>query len=371
MNSEEIISDQIDQYLNGLLSDQDRLIFEEKIKQDAVLASKVNEARIVNEAIYYASLVELKNTIGKDIKNIEYKSPVNWKNISYISASVVTIIGLATYYLAPSNTSKQDSNITSSITNSIKQESTTNHITPVESVVVNKTTTTTTTKPTSDTIKPIQTKNLSNATSDNNSSHSVHNDQQIKTIQDHVKKDSLVILNHSTNTKPLVDAVVCDKVFRINTTPSCNQKQNGQIQIEADKSYIYNFTLDQLKQSGYNALFASLPAGSHQIMITYNKECVYKEKVIIPEKWCGLNESYSFNPDYNEKWVLNYEQGSKGTYSIYDPSGNIIYSDNFGYGVSEWNGIDRLGATVPVGVYIAFINYTDGRKERVELTIIR
>jgi hypothetical protein len=366
LNSEEIISYQIDLYLNGLLSEEEKLIFEEKINQDATLASKVNEARLVNDVIYYASLVELKNTVGKDIKNIKYKTSPNWKNITYISASVVILLGLATYYLIPSKSSKQDTNTPTSITNSIQQ------VPPSDSTIsgeaVDPSKKNKTQKTTSDSINI---KVTPNTTSDNITYSPVNKDQPASFIQDNVKKDTLPIVNHSTNTNSTFTKIVCDKVFKINTTPSCQQKPTGQIQIEADKSYTYNFSIDQVQQSGYHALFSNIAVGTHNIMITYNKECVYKEKVIVPEKWCGLNESYSFNPEYNEKWILNYEQGSSGTYVIYDPSGNIIYGDNFGYGVAEWNGIDRQGLTVPAGVYFAFINYSDGRKERVELTIIR
>lgn len=84
-----------------------------------------------------------------------------------------------------------------------------------------------------------------------------------------------------------------------------------------------------------------------------------------------MNDSYSFNPDYNEKWVFNYETGASGTFTIFDKSGKDIYSNTFGSGNEEWIGNDRQGIPVAVGIYVAIINYSDGRKEKVELTIVR
>src|SRR5690606_37212313 len=100
-------------------------------------------------------------------------------------------------------------------------------------------------------------------------------------------------------------------------------------------------------------------------------DCQYKDLVTIEEKWCPLNSSYSFNPDYGEKWKIRYEEGDKGTFVILDNFGKEVYTNTFGSGYEYWDGTDMYGKIAEIGNYIAILNYSDGRKEKVELTIIR
>ena len=163
----------------------------------------------------------------------------------------------------------------------------------------------------------------------------------------------------------------CDKSFKINTEASCKEKETGSISIISDGAYTYTYQIDIQSKTGSKGLFTNLSAGVYELLVTYDKECTFKKKVSVEEKWCAMNESYSFNPDYNEKWKPIYETGSSGTIIIYDKQGKEMYSLPFGSGNEEWIGNDKQGMAVTVGIYIAVIHYSDGRKEKVELTIVR
>jgi hypothetical protein len=371
LNPQDELSDTIDSYLNRVMPEEERFAFEERIALDETLAAKVNEARLTNEAIYYASLAELKNTIGKDIKNIKYKSSFNWKKTAFISiASVALLSGITTYYIT--NNTKEDA--------SGKQDST-----KTKQSAVRENNTSVTSKAVVDEKKSHQQHTLTkqeaidstqtDITSKQNLTLPADNNlQQVEKIkpadsENTTQKNDPDLTVKKTAPPETDNKINCDKSFKINTEASCKQKETGSIHIISDGAYTYTFQVDIQSNSGSKGTFTNMPAGVYEILVTYGKECTYKKQVSIGEKWCAMNDSYSFNPDYNEKWIFNYETGASGTFTIFDKSGKDIYSNTFGSGNGEWNGNDRQGQPVAVGIYVAFINYSDGRKEKV--TIVR
>jgi hypothetical protein len=372
LNPQDELLDTIDNYLNRVMSEEERFAFEERLALDETLSAKVNEVRLTNEAIYYASLAELKNTIGKDIKNIKYKPSFNWKKASYISiASLVLLSGITTYVFVNNTDNKP-----------VKQDRVKNKQRAIQgnngSVTSEKAV---------DAKKSYQQQPLTIPGKIDSTQKDVpskqnlilpadNNVQQVEKIKPADSGNTLQKNDSDQGIKNIVPPetdtkIACDKLFKINTEASCKQKETGSIHIISDGAYSYTYQVDIQSTSGSKGTFTNMPSGVHEILVTYGKECIYKKKVSIAEKWCAMNESYSFNPDYNEKWILNYETGASGTFTIFDKSGKDIYSNTFGSGNEEWNGTSNQGTTVPVGIYIAFINYSDGRKEKVELTIVR
>jgi len=365
----------IDAYLDNGMSEEERFAFEEKIAQDETLAAKVTEVRLTNEAIYYGSLAELKNTIGKDIKNIKYKETFNWKKASYISiASLVLLSGVTTYLFTTDN---KDESEKSNTTKPIEENQ---HSSKQDNSSV--------TEENTDNKKKVhqeyslETEGKTNATKTDITSAPesiTPTEYSLKSVEETKPADSgnktqthnSDVTDKTIPTPEVAPKINCDKSFKINTEASCKQKETGSIIITSDGAYSYTYHLDIRSTSGSKGTFTNIPAGSYEILVTYGKECTYKKQVSIAEKWCAMNESYSFNPDYNEKWIFNYETGASGTFTIFDKSGKDIYGNTFGTGNEEWNGNDRQGIPVPVGIYFAIINYSDGRKEKVELTIVR
>ena len=357
------------------MSDSERSAFEERIAQNTVLAQKVAEVKAANEAIYYASLAEMKNTIRKDLKNIKYKPPIDWRKAGIISvASLALLSGITTYFVT-----KEDSK-TEQTTIEIKENKVQEN-THQESTVSTKEKTR---------------QQLANTVKSNAEHTEVTNATNIepKTKEFSIQEDIITVKpiteNKNTSVETTIDKTVtepstkkieqpvvkapillCDKTFKISTEASCKEKETGSITILSDGAYSYTYQLDIQSKTGSKGLFTRLSAGSYDLLVTYNKECAYKQKIVVAEKWCAMNEAYSFNPDYNEKWKPIYESGSSGSIIIYDKIGKDIYTLPFGSGSEEWNGIDRQGTPVSVGIYIAIITYSDGRKEKVELTVVR
>ncbi len=375
MNLQDELFDPIENYLNGDMPEAERLAFEERLAQDKTLADRVTEVRAANDAIYYASLAELKNTIGKDLKNIQYKPPVNWKKTGTITLlSLALLSGITTYFVSTKEINltdrKEEENKITTTENSTEQKN-------ISAASKEKISSEGNVSDRSITKVPVDT--LFNKQADNQQSNTAdivirnttsenrntvpENNTKANQSESTDKRNETINVNEEKN--------LCNKSFKINTDASCKEKETGTISIVSDGAYTYTFQVDIQSSKGSKGTFSNLPAGTHDILVTYGKECTYKTKAVVAEKWCAMNTSYSFNPDYSEKWKPVYEQGASGTIHIYDKSGKEIYSMPFGSGNEEWIGNDRQGSSVAVGIYIAFIIYSDGRKEKVDLTIVR
>ena len=377
MNPQDELLEIIDHYLSNGMSDGERFAFEEKMAQDKTLSAKVDEVRAANQAIYYASLAELKATIGQDIKKIKYTPSFNWKQASYISIASLVLISGVTAYLV-SNNKKDTAGKTQS--DSLVQTAEQNPAQQTNIPVSGKT----------DIQKPVENR-LRSTQHTSDTAHKNHNtSSQEKALADqHIENNSKALTTHAasenksqttdnnaTIKKTLTPAatdltIQCDKSFTIHAEAACKQKESGSIAIQTDGAYEYTFQVDNHSTKGSRGYFPNISAGDYDILVTYGKECTYKKKITVGEKWCAMNEPYSFNPDYNEKWTMRYETGASGRFIIYDRSGKEIYSGIFGNGNEYWDGADIHGGIAAIGVYIAVLNYSDGRKEKVELTLVR
>ncbi len=371
------IQETIDNYLNGLMSEKEKTAFEETIAKNGDLASLVEEAKLINEAIYFASLSTLKEKVGKDIKNIKYKSkPSTGK---YLLGAALIVGATTGTYLIANQTTKSSQTTPATIDKSVNTNDviTTKSVVLKDSAIENNSNTSEVkvAQPTeSTTNKPIdRTPNTTLPKKPETEKLSVAPDRQTPKTE----KIKLDTTNKEVMPPKTVKATVpeeqpttpvCMKDYHVKTDASCKQKDNGVITIKSTKPL--QVELDGIESSA-GGVFRDVAAGRHKVVVTYHPTCSFKEEVVVSEKWCPLNSSFSFNPDYGEKWELLYEDGSEGVFIIFNTFGKEIYRDNFGVGEKYWDGSDYQGVTVPIGTYLATINYSDGRKEKVELTIVR
>jgi len=363
--------ERIDQYLNGTLTEAEHEAFEQQLAQDTTLASSVAEMRAANEAIYYGSLAELKQTIGQDVKNIQYKPNQGWKTTRTLSiASLIVVSGITAYLINDQTTNgtsqrQSDTVVQNAQSSGVAEHVSSNAGSPAQPKTIHSSGQTNTETPDHASVnKTAQESIVTDPHTQQQNQETTHTNGEQKTgiATDSAKTKTLP--QHSTEVK-----TVCDKTFTINTLPSCKHSETGSITIQSDETVSYLYQVDDHRSA--RGLFQQLAAGEHQILITYNKTCSYTKKIRVAEKWCGMNESFSFNPEYNEKWSLKYEDGASGTFSIFDRTGKQIYTAPFGSGNEQWNGTDMYGTVVAVGVYIADIRYADGRQEKVNITIVR
>lgn len=377
------ISELIERYLGGEMLPEEQVSFEHKMAGDSNLASMVEETRLTNEALHFANLAVLKEGIGKDIKNIPHRPNSGIKKTVLVSASLL-LAGTLAYVLTTANEPETHSKTNTAVEK--KQEtlkttrqadyerknieevktvppSNSKEITPTEEKkketevdIVNTKATEPEEKPVPSTITTLQKPEEKEV----NPQEEKENTQQPVAVE----KDSIPAKTEKT-------VLPCHRSFEISSTASCKEEANGVVTVHLDNTEDYQFELE-----GYNGSqvvgnqFYNVAAGEYQMVIKY-AACTFKKPVTVSEKWCGSNKSFSFNPEYGERWEIMYAAGEEGTFVIYNARGREVYTANFGNGSEYWDGKDLSGNPAPVGSYFALIKYSNNHVERVELTIVR
>lgn len=362
------------------MPEKERIAFEQQIATDKALAALVEETKFTNEAIYMANLSIIKERVGADIKKITYQPASNLgKYLFMLSLGLITT-GVATYLLYDQPESKQT------------KPSIVKHEQPSEVAVNQKLTDTidqtTTATPSSDQpVQPVAGKTKSAEpvvkTAPNFNQPIEKNNALMDTTKPIItkKQEKLPVAAVSTpDPVSVVDSKTpaqkdsppndCVKNFNLQTAASCKEKATGVITITSNKTTPQQVELDGITQD-FRPTFRAIASGKHTLLIRYNSTCAFEETVVVADKWCPRNNSYSFNPEYGEQWELLYDDGDEGNLVIFSSDGKEIYQHAFGTGPVYWNGADNQGVMAPIGTYVALIYYSDGRKEKVDLTIVR
>ncbi len=355
----------------------ERVSFEKKLAEDPALSNLVEETKLTNEALHFAHLSVLKESIGRDITNIPHNSNGGLKKAVILSASLL-LLGTTGYVLTqnnkPDNAAKTYVFVDSSqyISEVVPQKD----IKFVETPKIDSSSQEETETPKNTAKAPVTTAEVKEIITSKEDTLT-EDSSDVKTK----KEVSLSVEKENTKPQPVIEKdiiavekttvpITCDKTFEISSSPSCKEEATGAIIINTEYKEDYIFLVDGYKKQFSGGKIINLSAGEHNLVINY-AECTYKKTVSISEKWCALNESFSFNPDYGEKWNIQYEDGDQGTFNIYNARGREVYKANFGAGNEYWDGIDLSGNIAPVGNYFVMIKYSDSRIEKVELTIVR
>lgn len=376
MNNEREILETIDQYLGGNMSEEERINFENAMAIDSKLASQVAEIKHTEEAVLLANLSILKGDIGKNLKEIEYK-PASKIKKGHIITSTLLLIGVSVVGISLLSNDEKASPSHEAPAKTVSDSVINEKVAPATPEATHESHETETMLHTPE--KPLNNNSdnsLSPVTDTTHSNNEVRTtepnkktiDSSLTTIKSEIKNNP----DTSSSIKPRTETseVKCDKVFDISATASCPNKATGTISVISDDN-LYNVELDNSRTNHSNGMLYDIPAGKHLVTIKYADECIYKESLIIEKKWCPLNTSYSFNPDYGEKWEIKYQDGDHGVFMIYNGLGKELYKSKFGDGGEYWDGTDADGKLLPTDTYQAIIKYTDGRFEKVILTIAR
>lgn len=98
MNSPLEIAQLIDKYHQGLLSEEERILFEEKIQKDPEFAEQVKMHRMVDTLVHSAGLDMLREQMSVDLKNIDKnRSRKKWWTGGGL-AGVLLLVGSLIYF---------------------------------------------------------------------------------------------------------------------------------------------------------------------------------------------------------------------------------------------------------------------------------
>ncbi len=338
-----------------------------RIKTDAAFSSYVTLNNFASEIVHTTGLELLRDQMRLDLAKIEQKRiRRKWK----IGAGIIAaILGLSIlYYFIKSNEKIK----TFTPNNDQKKHQ------PLEQISNNKINTTennsisTKDKITSNTItQQAITENkildgmdkISTATQTQNSADSTHTSALIVERKKEITSEEKIGKNCSIS----FDAIV---------QHACQGDQNGSILVEQRHilggTAPYSFHIDNPKQQSTLGLFSELAKGNYTITITDSKSCVSSKEISVFEKNCTTKKSFSFNPDYGEKWEMQVNPSKEGSFTIYNRAGIIFKNNNFSQNSTiEWDGSNTHGTLADMGMYMCTINYADGKMELIELSIVR
>ncbi len=374
----------IDRYLRGELAGEELEDFTKNLSDDPGLAEDVAFQSEVNELISVNAYHELRNQMSSDIANIDKGSSSKGFNRTI---SVILIAGLLSiaggYFLLKDNDkessglSKNDNQELVNTDNipSLKLTEAENNATAFE-----------------------QDQSASRVTNPKKSSKNINDDNGVE-IQDNaeslsrVSADTFVLPYQPTtinetnkevkepvstiSDKSELNADPCAKAVikaRWTISEACQARNDGKIEI--DENLIqggeepYRIDLYSGSQKVDPSDLDHLYSGNYTLKITDVNGCLGKWNVKLLEKNCQPT-GVSFSPTQGETWAFNGNDRNSYYLSIYNQAGQLIFKSSLLSGIYEWSGISNAGSMVETGFYVYVVEYTNGKKENGQITVIR
>ncbi|WP_028980622.1 SprB repeat-containing protein [Sporocytophaga myxococcoides] len=356
---------EIDQYLNGELSDDALLKFEKALAEDPTFRTEVENQQLLNEVVLGAELDVLRERIKKDIKQLDQKNNTNkW----LLGGSLLLLISAAAGIgLSINNKSEK----TPSVKNSTEKQ-----------VIINNDSFSRSELPLLSENKRANKKDLTIKPNSNKSperlSDTIQEEQKKETT---LKKETNTIILDTLTTNPLPyqksDPCIGVNInFTVSSTSTCSGASNGEIKVAensikggtAPYSYEFNGSGNFSSLSSYT----NLRPGSYVVKVKDQSGCVKEKSVLVSEKECYKKQTFSFSPEFGETLKIPVSSEEPGTLSIYNRAGLLIFKTKTGQGeIAEWTGTDMTGNLAVAGLYVYIVEYSNGQKENGQITVLR
>jgi hypothetical protein len=365
----------IDQYLGDKLRGEELTHFESKLKTDASFAQEVAEQRMLNDFILEAELKSVRSQLSHDLANIENPSFIK-KNWQWVGLGILATAGFFYYStnhkidsgkIVFEKSNIEISNNEERIITNIKKE--------VHSIKIEN----------NEDKSP-----LKNTITSSNALHSKTQIVAIDTIQNSSNPNISVSAKVTTSNPIIVPSVEIKKIeavtkidcsvsniqFSLTSKATCQNDQKGAIYIQkvsgGTEPYTYLLNNKKIKTN----VIENLSEGKYAIKISDKNGCSTEQFTTVLEENCTRKiqqgEKFNINPTIGESCSIQFNTDKKGTVTIYNRGGKIIYrivnpSSEF----VDWNGADGYGALAEPGLYVYMIDYTDGTKVTGEVNITR
>jgi hypothetical protein len=355
----------IEEYLDGSISDSDRISFEKELQNNPDFQQEVDLVKISNDVVFENRLFEIKNKINADFKNGNTESR-SWNK--YVFGFIaISAIAISSYYYST------QSNPKTNIKESKSTEKVVQHLTSptVEQPTI------TTPSSTKEKAQSITNTNADNSGKiDNNTlpKNNVLENPIYKTdtiIKPGVQKTSLIKKDTiRTITTPIIDLCNNTKITaQFTTATSCKGSSTGVIQIllstikGGKKPYSYS-----INGSAYamENRFNELSTGIYTIKIKDQNNCTQTFQETIKEVTCIVPlDDYSFNPDRGQTWVYNNNTSLSATIQIIEKTGVVVKTFTVQPNQKiEWNGLSNYGERLEMGGYVCMITFENGTIEK-------
>ncbi len=369
MNEELRIFDLIERYYQGVLSEEEKRAVELRAQSDSAFAEYLALHGYSKALVEAAGFDMLRQQMTRDLAGIELKR-TRWKWAASIAAALLVLSALV-YVMKIWKTRKKEISLVLEQKEIFAGKEKTENTTIVLSVYPDR----------------------------------VNNVHRVKSLEQ--KKEDLVIdsgfvfsgapvfvqpvdssgqmetrasqepKNIPTENIETKVSLKCNLSFHPIVSPACKGKEDGVIRIESGSvsggKKPYRFSV-QTSGSLEEGILEGLSKGNYNVIMVDADGCRTIREVTVYERSCTLRKSYSFNPDYGEKWshVFTGNEHSSGNFTIYNRGGIVIVKGSFAENnPAEWYGINTQGMVMEAGLYVCVLEYSGGETETIEISIIR
>jgi hypothetical protein len=352
--------DLIERYLQGGLSEEEHSLVDDKIMNDPSFAAEVRLSEQVNNVVAGANLDRLREKMTNDLAKLDRGNKTKWWTGGALALLITS--GVAYVNLKGDNTSEITNLKNNNKEQTYKESVSTQQEVPVVSSQSKKY------SPSSpDDQKEVQADTFKNtAISDLPIKQEA---QQNTPVNENISKDPV---QNKEDSK--VHSMNCKISFHAIAHATCKGELKGKVDVDMESiaggTSPYVFSMNHTESS--SGIFSDLGEGKHTITIRDKSGCSASKEVMVTGKNCSEKKSFSINPDYGESWKIQFAEGESGHFSIYNKSGIVIFKGSFGSGESnEWNGMKTSGETAETGLYACILEYSTGKKETIQITVIR
>lgn len=366
MNEETTIFDLIEKYHLGLLSDEEKTSVEKRAQIDAAFAEYLKISGLSNELVYVSGLDMLRERMTNDLAALDKKEARRkWKIGAGITVALLLLALLIywTRYAAKKNSTQPD------IQNKKSSDTILNEKVNTGSAEISE----------GNQRKTIlqQKEGTKQTTKDYNPNTSVSSlimkTDSATGVESFVKEEDEFL--NPADTKSNASSK-CDLSFHAIVQASCKGEMSGAIILDEQSLsggvMPYRFHISNSTKESSTGVFSELSNGHYTVTMYDSKSCSYSKEIIVPEKSCTSRKSESFNPDYGETWKIPAAEGEAGDFTIYNRAGITVFKGSFtAHNSAEWQGVNAQGMPVDAGLYVCVIEYSGGKTETIDISIIR
>jgi len=350
MKDENNIYQRIEDYLNGSLSDSEKMLFEKELAENADLKKQVDLSKIANQLVFENRLLNIKELAQAEHQNQSSKGNTG-KIILFSATAILLSVGVYVGLNKPEEKQR------------FVSEETSKTISPLSESIPDKTASTENKKIE---VKRIETETKASVIESIEPKHTVSSaTSESKPITEQAIKK---IETKSHATENVCANVKIEASHFIQNT--CSGEKRGEIVFSKMKGgtapykiKLFNKENTELEQKD------NLAAGTYhaEIIDALNCSTNYHD-LIVKEKACS--ENYHFNPFVGETWEIPSHSFS-GTITIFDKSGNVYFRKELSANTLEnWSGQSADGK-LETGYYLFTISYADGTTSKGSISIVQ
>lgn len=389
----------IDQYLRGELHGEKLLAFEERLKANPSLLNEIELQKSVNLLVHGVAYQEIRKKIRTDLKEIDYKRKIRNR---FIGAFSFLIILLAGYYVVFKNPGIKVTSLNKlpvskdTLYNNLKGydlkpkleiepdsikklKSHDNSVTfsskpDIKNTKTNSTSSAEILNTKSNDLEKVKPKNI---LTDKKENPKIINDQALVMDSNITPaKINPSELKQHDKVRTLSETVNCHDIFiaaRPKVEATCSDVSEGKI-LFTDKisggNSPYQISFNNDINFTDKTEFDSLGRGVYLFYIKDFNGCTSKMEVSVGEKKCIPNK-FIINTTIGESWIVS-EGNISYILKIYNKSGReILKKSSKEMPANEWRGEDNYGNILDSGLYIYIIEYSNGKIENGQISIVR